>query len=127
MKPLVDEIKWNADGLVPTIAQDHETGEVLMMAWMNAESLALTLEKGESVYYSRSRQKLWHKGEESGHIQKVIEIRLDCDSDVVLLKIKQIGGIACHTGRRRCFYRVFENSEWRITEEILKNPREIYE
>ena len=127
MNSWVSEIKWNEDGLVPAIAQDYETGEILMMAWMNAESLTKTQQIGEAVYFSRSRQKLWHKGEQSGHIQKVLEMRLDCDSDVILIKIKQIGGIACHTGRRRCFYRRYDNGRWETDEEILKNPREIYE
>ena len=101
----LDEIKWTEDGLVPAIAQDAQTGRVLMFAWMNRESLALTVEKNEAVYFSRSRQKLWHKGEESGHIQKVKSIRLDCDNDVILLAIEQTGGIACHTGRESCFFK----------------------
>ena len=105
----LDEIKWTDDGLLPAIAQDAETGRVLMFAWMNRESLALTVEKGEAVYYSRSRQKLWHKGEESGHTQKVKSLRLDCDNDVLLMSIEQTGGIACHTGRQSCFYKEFQN------------------
>ena len=98
-----------------------------MMAWMNREALTLTRETGQAVYWSRSRQKLWFKGEQSGHIQEVAEIRIDCDADVLLLRIRQKGGISCHTGRRRCFFRVLNNDEWRIDEEIIKNPEEIYE
>ena len=121
-----DQFKWDSDGLLPAIAQDWQTGEVLMLAWMNREALRLTLEQGRAVYWSRSRQKLWFKGEESGHGQQLHEIRVDCDADVVLLKVEQIGGIACHTGRRRCFFRRFKDGEWEITEEIIKNPDEIY-
>ena len=126
MTDWLDEISWNQDGLVPAIAQDHASGEVLMLAWMNREALALTQEQGRAVYWSRSRQKLWFKGEESGHVQQVSEIRLDCDADVVLLQVEQIGGIACHTGRRRCFFRVLKNGECQTDEEIIKNPDEIY-
>ena len=129
--PIVDQawlqqIKWDQNGLVPVIAQDYQTKEVLMFAYMNAESLQLSVEKGEAVYYSRSRKKLWHKGEESGHIQKIHEIRLDCDGDVVLILIEQKGGIACHTGRNHCFFNRLENQEWVIVEPILKDPKEIY-
>ncbi len=129
--PIVDQawlqqIKWDQNGLVPVIAQDYQTKEVLMFAYMNAESLQLSVEKGEAVYYSRSRKKLWHKGEESGHIQKIHEIRLDCDGDVVLILIEQKGGIACHTGRHHCFFNRLENQEWVIVEPILKDPKEIY-
>lgn len=120
------KINWNEEGLVPAIAQDAESGEVLMVAWMNREALEQTVARGQAVYWSRSRQKLWHKGEESGHIQKVIEIRLDCDQDVILLKVKQVGGIACHTGRRSCFFQRLEDGEWKAVEPVLKNPREIY-
>ncbi|MFT5504207.1 MAG: phosphoribosyl-AMP cyclohydrolase [Gammaproteobacteria bacterium] len=127
MSDWLSDIKWNEDGLLPAIAQDASTGEVLMMAWMNEGSLQLSVEKGEAVYWSRSRRKLWHKGEESGHTQIIEDIRLDCDSDVILLKIRQNGGIACHTGRRRCFYRVLNDKKWEIDEEIIKNPREIYQ
>ena len=127
MSDWLDALQWNTDGLVPAIAQDAETGDVLMMAWMNREALTLTRETGQAVYWSRSRQKLWFKGEQSGHTQEVAEIRIDCDADVVLLRIRQIGGISCHTGRRRCFFRVLDNDEWRIDEEIIKNPEEIYE
>ena len=122
----LDQIKWTDDGLVPAIAQDAETGRVLMFAWMNRESLGLTVEKGEAVYYSRSRQKLWHKGEESGHTQKVKSLRLDCDGDVITMKIEQTGGIACHTGRESCFYREFQNGEWVAVDEVIKDPKDIY-
>lgn len=122
----LDEIKWTDDGLVPAIAQDAATGRVLMFAWMNRESLAMTVEKGEAVYYSRSRKKLWHKGEESGHIQKVKSMRLDCDNDVILLAIEQIGDIACHTGRQSCFFKEFSNGTWQTVDAIIKNPKDIY-
>lgn len=122
----LDQIKWTSDGLVPVIAQDAATGTVLMFAWMNRESLALTVQDGEAVYWSRSRQRLWHKGEESGHVQVVKDIRLDCDNDVVLLKIEQRGGIACHTGRASCFFQRYEDGTWVNVEPVLKDPREIY-
>ncbi|KPK39344.1 MAG: phosphoribosyl-AMP cyclohydrolase [Gammaproteobacteria bacterium SG8_47] len=122
----LDQIKWTSDGLVPVIAQDAATGTVLMFAWMNRESLALTVQHGEAVYWSRSRQRLWHKGEESGHVQVVKDIRLDCDNDVVLLKIEQRGGIACHTGRASCFFQRYEDGTWVNVEPVLKDPREIY-
>ena len=122
----LDDISFNDDGLIPVIAQDAESGKVLMLAWMNHESLALTSEKGEAVYWSRSRQKLWHKGEESGHTQTVVELRFDCDEDVILLKVKQKGGIACHTGRESCFYRQLQNNEWVEVEDVIKDPDEIY-
>jgi len=122
----LDEIKWTSDGLVPAIAQDAETGKILMFAWMNRESLEKTIELGEAVYYSRSRQQLWHKGESSGHTQKVKELRIDCDEDVLILKIEQVGGIACHTGRHSCFYRRFEHGQWVEVEEVLKSPDDIY-
>jgi len=122
----LEHIKWTSDGLVPAIAQDSATGRVLMMAWMNKESLIATVSLNEVVYWSRSRQKLWHKGETSGHTQKVKSISIDCDGDVVLLTIEQTGGIACHTGRESCFYRTLENSEWVTKEEIKKDPQEIY-
>jgi phosphoribosyl-AMP cyclohydrolase len=114
---LLDAVKWNVDGLVPTIAQDATSNEVLMLAYMNRESLALTIETGEAHYFSRSRQSLWKKGETSGHIQHVKELRLDCDGDTILIKVEQTGGIACHTGRRRCFFYRFEHSEWVLTNE----------
>ena len=123
----LDQIAWTDDGLVPAIAQDAKTGEILMMAWMSREALALTREHNRAVYWSRSRQKLWFKGEESGHVQTLSEMRIDCDADVVLLQVKQVGGIACHTGRRRCFFRVLKDGEWQIDEEIIKNPDEIYQ
>ena len=122
----LDEVLWDAQGLVPAIAQDAKTGEVLMFAWMNREALALTAETGHAVYWSRSRGRLWHKGEESGHTQKVLELRVDCDKDVVLLKIEQVGGIACHTGRRSCFFNRLETSGWQDVEPVLKDPKEIY-
>lgn len=122
----LDEVKWDAQGLVPVIAQEKDTGDVLMFAWMNREALALTAETGHAVYWSRSRGRLWHKGEESGHTQKVLELRVDCDKDVVLLKIEQIGGIACHTGRRSCFFNRLENAGWQDVEPVLKDPKLIY-
>ncbi len=126
MDAVLDEIQWTADGLVPAIAQDWQSGEVLMLAWMNRQSLKQTIASGEAVYWSRSRRQLWHKGESSGHRQKVKNLRLDCDSDVVLLSVEQVGSIACHTGRRSCFYRTLEQGEWRVTDDVLKNPDEIY-
>lgn len=123
----LNEVLWDEQGLVPAIAQDAETGEVLMFAWMNREALQLTVERGEAVYWSRSRRKLWHKGEESGHIQKVREIRMDCDGDVILMKIEQLGGIACHTGRRSCFFqRHLDGAGWQDVEPVLKDPADIY-
>jgi phosphoribosyl-AMP cyclohydrolase len=120
------EIQWTPDGLVPVIAQLHDTGRVVMFAWMNPESLALTVAEGYAVYWSRSRNRLWRKGEESGHRQKVLDIQLDCDADVILLKIEQEGGIACHTGRESCFFRSLTNGAWQTTEPILKDPKAIY-
>ena len=122
----LDEVKFNEQGLIPAIAQHHHTGRILMVAWMNRESLALTAEKKQAVYFSRSRQKLWHKGEESGHFQTVHEIRLDCDADVIVLQIEQHGGIACHTGRESCFYRKLTENGWEIVDAQLKDPNEIY-
>lgn len=122
----LDEIKWTEDGLVPVIAQEHESGKVVMFAWMNRESLALTVEKGEAVYWSRSRGRLWHKGEESGNVQKVRSIRLDCDNDVILLSIEQMGGVACHTGRHSCFYKELQGGEWVATDPVLKDPAQMY-
>ena len=122
----LDEIKWTADGLVPAIAQDAADGAVLMVAWMNREALLLTAREGRAVYWSRSRRKLWHKGEESGHEQLVQEIRLDCDSDVVMLQVEQRGGIACHTGRRSCFFKRLEDGRWVAVDPVLKEPRAIY-
>jgi len=123
---MLDAIRWDDNGLVPAIAQDADSGEVLMLAWMNREALRLTLEQQRAVYWSRSRQKLWFKGEESGHVQELRELRIDCDADVVLMKVIQKGGIACHTGRRRCFYRVWRDGEWVTDEPVVKNPDEIY-
>jgi len=122
----LDQVLWDEQGLVPAIAQDAETGEVLMFAWMNREALALTAASGQAVYWSRSRGRLWRKGEESGHTQKVLELRVDCDKDVVLMKIEQSGGIACHTGRRSCFFNRLETSGWQDVEPVLKDPKEIY-
>ena len=122
----LDEIRFNAAGLVPAIAQDAASGRVLMLAWMNREALKLTSEKKQAVYWSRSRQKLWHKGEESGHTQQVLEIRFDCDEDVILLKVEQKGGIACHTGRESCFYRKLESDRWVEIDGVIKNPEDIY-
>jgi len=128
----LDEVKWDAQGLVPAIAQEVGSNDVLMFAFMNREALAKTAELGEAVYFSRSRQRLWHKGEESGHVQKVRELRLDCDNDVVLLKVEQLGhaagesGIACHTGRHSCFFQKLEGGEWKTVEPVLKDPKAIY-
>ncbi|MDI9244327.1 phosphoribosyl-AMP cyclohydrolase [Marinobacter sp. CHS3-4] len=122
----LNDIRWDADGLVPAIAQDADTGDVLMMAWMNAESLRLTVEEGHAIYWSRSRRKLWRKGETSGHQQVIREIRLDCDEDVILLKVEQKGGMACHTGRRSCWYRKLEDGQWKTVDPVLKNPDDIY-
>ena len=126
MQAVLDEIRWNEAGLVPAIAQDHESGKVLMVAWMNAEALMLTLTEGRAIYFSRSRQKIWRKGEESGHVQTLKEIRIDCDSDVVLMQVDQIGGIACHTGRHHCFYKKYQDGQWQEVEPIIKNQDEIY-
>jgi len=125
-KQWLNEIRWNSEQLVPVITQQAITGKVLMFAWMNRESLALTAEQGYAVYWSRSRNRLWHKGEESGHRQKVMEIFFDCDEDVVLLKVEQEGGIACHTGRESCFYRKLVDGVWQETEPIIKDPKLIY-
>lgn len=129
-KDWLDKVQWDERGLVPVIAQEVGSNDVLMVAWMNREALARTVETGEAVYWSRSRNRLWHKGEESGHVQKVHEIRLDCDEDVVLLKVEQAGGIACHTGRHACFFQKFSGSaadgEWQTVEPVLKDPESIY-
>lgn len=122
----LDAIRWTEDGLVPAIAQDAETGDILMMAWMNRESLRLTAEEGQAIYWSRSRGKLWRKGETSGHQQVIRDIRLDCDEDVILLKVEQKGGIACHTGRRSCFYRTLEDGQWVSVDPVIKDPSTIY-
>ena len=130
MPNYINDIKWNEAGLVAAIAQDHKTGEILMMAWMNYESLALTVKEQRAVYWSRSRNKLWRKGESSGHEQLIKSISLDCDGDALLLSVEQKGGIACHTGRRNCFYRELSsetgNEQWQITADVVKNPDEIY-
>ena len=122
----LDEIKWDASGLVPVIAQEHSSGKILMFAWMNREALTLTDSSKQAVYWSRSRNKLWRKGEESGHIQRVHEIRLDCDEDVILLIVEQVGGIACHTGRHNCFFKKLNQGNWLIDQPIIKNPEDIY-
>ncbi|MBC7416512.1 MAG: phosphoribosyl-AMP cyclohydrolase [Herminiimonas sp.] len=126
----LNKIKWDEHGLVPVIAQEAATGDVLMFAWMNRDALAQTVATGEAVYWSRSRKKLWHKGEESGHVQKVLDIRIDCDEDVVLLKIEQAGGIACHTGRHSCFFQKFDGAvdggDWIVVDPVLKDPESIY-
>jgi phosphoribosyl-AMP cyclohydrolase len=121
----LDKVSW-ADGLVPVIAQELGTNQVLMFAFMNREALKLTVETGHAVYWSRSRGKLWHKGEESGHMQKVHELRLDCDADVILMTVEQIGGIACHTGRHDCFFQKLDNGEWKTDRPVIKDPEEIY-
>ena len=122
----LDAIRWTEDGLVPAIAQDAATGDILMMAWMNRESLRLTALEGQAVYWSRSRGKLWRKGETSGHQQAVKDIRLDCDEDVIVLKVEQKGGIACHTGRRSCFYRSLQDGQWVSVDPVIKDPDAIY-
>ena len=122
----LDEVKWTADGLVPAIAQDSQDGTILMVAWMSRESLRLTASEGRAVYWSRSRRKLWRKGEESGNVQRVSEIRLDCDNDVIMLQVEQLGGIACHTGRRSCFFQRLENDQWKTIDPVLKDPEEMY-
>ncbi|WP_372739375.1 phosphoribosyl-AMP cyclohydrolase [Neptunomonas sp.] len=122
----LERIKWDEKGLIPAIAQDHKTGRVLMVAWMNQESLRLTVEEQRAVYWSRSRQKLWRKGEESGHVQTLHEVRLDCDNDVLVLQVEQKGGIACHTGRESCFFSVLRDGKWVAEDPVLKNPDDIY-
>jgi phosphoribosyl-AMP cyclohydrolase len=121
------KVRWDENGLVPVIAQEAATGDILMFAWMNRDALARTAETGEAVYWSRSRKKLWHKGEESGHTQKVLEMRLDCDEDVVLLRIEQRGGIACHTGRHSCFFQKFDGEDWQAVDPVLQDPETIYQ
>ena len=122
----LDEVPWTEHGLIAAVAQDATSGRVLTVAWMNREALKQTAEKGEAVYWSRSRGRLWRKGEQSGHVQKVRELRLDCDADAVLLQVEQTGGIACHTGRERCFFRKLENGSWVTTDPVLKDPAAIY-
>jgi len=126
MDNFIENIIWDENGLLPVVAQDAISGRILMVAWMNREALALTVKEQRAVYWSRSRKKLWRKGEESGHIQHIKEIRLDCDSDVLALKVEQSGGVACHTGRASCFYRVMRDGEWVTVDPVIKDPREIY-
>lgn len=126
MSKWLDDVKWDSSGLVPAIAQDYQSGRVLMMAWMNREALQLTAKEGRAIYWSRSRNKLWRKGEESGHVQKLHEMRLDCDADVIILLVEQQGGIACHTGRESCFYRVFSENHWQTVDPVLKDPDCMY-
>lgn len=122
----LDEVRWDDNGLVPVIAQEHDTGDVVMFAWMNKEALKVSAETMQAVYWSRSRNRLWRKGEESGHVQKIHEIRLDCDEDVILLRIEQVGGIACHTGRHSCFFKKLDKGNWLIDQPVIKNPEDIY-
>ena len=122
----LEEVPWNGDGLIAAVAQDAKSGRVLTVAWMNRDALQQTSEKREAVYWSRSRKRLWRKGEESGHVQKVLEVRIDCDSDAILLKVEQVGGIACHTGRESCFFRKLENGRWVTIDPVLKDPSLIY-
>jgi phosphoribosyl-AMP cyclohydrolase len=126
MTSWLDEVRWNEQGLVPCVVADAHSGRLLMMAWMNHAALELTAREGRAVYWSRSRQRLWRKGEKSGHVQRVCEIRLDCDADTVALVVEQVGGIACHTGRERCFYRRLEDDRWIDVEPVLKSPDAIY-
>ena len=126
-KEWLKQVVWDDQGLVPVVAQEAATGDVLMFAWMNREALERTVASGEAVYWSRARRKLWHKGEESGHIQKVVELRMDCDNDVLLIKVEQIGDIACHTGRHSCFFHRLADGKWESVEPVLKNPDEIYQ
>ena len=121
-----EQLRWNEEGLVAAIAQDASSGRVLTLAWMNRDALRQTVQRGEAVYWSRSRNKLWRKGEESGHVQKVRELRMDCDADALLLTVEQVGGIACHTGRERCFFRRLEDGRWVSTDPVLKDPGLIY-
>ena len=122
----LDEVPWNGEGLIAAVAQDARSGRVLTVAWMNREALKQTVEKQQAVYWSRSRKRLWRKGEESGHVQKLVELRLDCDADAVLLRVEQAGGIACHTGRESCFFRKLENGRWVTVDPVLKDPALIY-
>ena len=122
----LDEVPWDEAGLIAAVAQDSSTGKVLSVAWMNREALKQTVERGEAVYWSRSRKRLWRKGEQSGHVQRLVELRLDCDADALLLKVEQVGGIACHTGRESCFFRKLEDGRWMTTDPVLKDPTLIY-
>jgi len=126
MSDWLNDIKWDDKGLVPAIAQETGTGKILMMAWMNREALELSVKEGRAIYWSRSRNKLWRKGEESGHVQTLKDIRLDCDNDVILLEVEQLGGIACHTGRHNCFFKQLQDGKWVEVEQIIKNPDDIY-
>ncbi len=126
MSSYLDKVNWNEDGLVPVVAQDVESGRLLMQAWVNRESLQASLEEGRAVYWSRTRSKLWRKGEESGNMQKLVDVYMDCDNDTLCFKVQQIGGIACHTGRESCFFQKLENGEWEASEPVLKDPTEIY-
>jgi phosphoribosyl-AMP cyclohydrolase len=123
----VDDILWNSDGLAPAIAQDAKTGKILMVAWMNREALQLTVIENRAIYWSRSRQKIWRKGEESGNVQQLKELRIDCDKDVIMMQVEQVGGIACHTGRVSCFYRVLKDGQWTSVDPVIKNPKELYQ
>ena len=126
MPSFLDKVKWNEDGLVPVVAQDAESGRLLMQAWANRESLQASIEEGRAVYWSRSRSRLWRKGEESGNVQKLVDVYMDCDNDTLCFKVQQIGGIACHTGRESCFFQKLENGEWKASEPVLKDPAEMY-
>jgi phosphoribosyl-AMP cyclohydrolase len=127
MRSFLDQVAWNSDGLVPAIAQDAESGQILMVAWMNREALELSVSESRAVYWSRSRQKLWRKGEESGNVQLLKELRLDCDNDVIMMQVEQLGGIACHTGRVSCFYSVLRDGQWQTVDAVVKDPKEIYQ
>ena len=127
MNDFLDQVAWNSDGLVPAIAQDAESGQILMVAWMNREALKLTVSENRAVYWSRSRQKLWRKGEESGNVQPLKELRIDCDNDVILMQVEQLGGIACHTGRVSCFYSVLRDGQWQAVDAVIKDHKEIYQ
>jgi phosphoribosyl-AMP cyclohydrolase len=126
MTTYLDQIAWNSDGLVPAIAQDTESGLILMVAWMNRQALELTVNENRAVYWSRSRQKLWRKGEESGNVQLLRELRLDCDNDVIMMRVEQLGGIACHTGRSSCFYSVLKDGQWQAVDAVVRDPKDIY-
>jgi phosphoribosyl-AMP cyclohydrolase len=126
VKDWLDEVPWNGDGLIPVVTQEISSGRVLAVAWMNRDALRQTVERKEAIYWSRSRKKLWRKGEDSGHVQRLVELRLDCDADAVLLKVEQAGGIACHTGRESCFFRKLENGKWVTVDPVLKDPALIY-
>ncbi|MDT8311756.1 MAG: phosphoribosyl-AMP cyclohydrolase [Methylophaga sp.] len=126
MNHWLDQVKWNSDGLAPVITQDYKSKQILTLAWMSREALQLTAETGHAVYWSRSRQKIWHKGEQSGHQQLIKTIRLDCDNDAILLEVEQVGGIACHTGRVHCFFQQLQCGQWQTVEPVIKDPKEIY-